>query len=310
MLRAAARYCRHVPGPVPVVDLESPGVVEQIGAACEEIGFLVVTGHGVPGGLVERMRDVSRAFFDLPAGEKFELARGEPRRGLPAYRPFRSESLAASTGERTPPDLKESLDWGPAVDGFGWPARPDGLRRAFEDYRSAVGGLGARLRRLFALALDLPEDWFEPAFEGHSSSLRVVNYPAQGAAAEPGQLRAGAHTDYGCMTIIAAEHAPGGLQVRTRAGAWVDVDKPPGAFVVNLGDMMARWTNDRWVATLHRVANPPPEAGGRARRLSLVFFHDPRPDALVECIPTAGAARYEPVTALDYVLAKAGKALA
>jgi isopenicillin N synthase-like dioxygenase len=291
------------------VDLASASAADAIGAACEEIGFLVVTGHGVPRELVERMREVSLAFFDLPIDEKLEFARGAPTRDLPAYRPFRSESLAASTGERTPPDLKESLDWGPAVDGFGWPARPAGLRAAFEDYRAAVSGLGARLRRLFALALELPEDWFEPAFEGHSSSLRVVNYPAQAAAAEPGQLRAGAHTDYGCMTIIAAENAPGGLQVRTRDGAWVDVHAPSGAFVVNLGDMMARWTNDRWVATLHRVANPSPEAGGRGRRLSLVFFHDPRPDAVVECIPTAGAARYAPVTALDYVLGKAGKAL-
>lgn len=293
---------------VPVVDLERSSAVAEIGAACEQIGFLVVTGHGVEWGLVERMREVSRAFFDLPPAAKLELARGEQRLGLPAYRPFRSESLAASTGETTPPDLKESLDWGPAIEGFGWPEKPAGLRGVFESYRAAVGGVGARLRRLFALALDLPEDWFEDTFRGHSSSLRVIDYPAQEAAVEPGQLRAGAHTDYGCMTIIAADGVPGGLQVRTRDGQWVDVEAGPRAFVVNLGDMMARWTNDRWVATPHRVANPPADAGRRARRLSLVLFHDPRPDAIVECIPTGGEPRYEPVTALDYILAKAARA--
>jgi isopenicillin N synthase-like dioxygenase len=301
-----------VPAAVPIVDLESPAAVAEIAAACGRIGFLVVTGHGVAPGDVARMREVSNAFFDLPAHEKLRLASGEPRRGLPAYRPLRTESLAASTGAKAPPDLKESLDWGPAIEGFGWPDRPQELRETFERYREAVNGLGSRLRRLFALALDLPEGWFDATFEGHSSSLRVINYPAQEHEAEPGQLRAGAHTDYGCMTIIAADDVPGGLQVQVRDGGWLDVHAPPGTFVVNLGDMMARWTNDHWVATLHRVANPPSGAGGRARRLSLVFFHDPRPDAVVECIPTCLAPgeqpRYEPVTALDYILAKGARA--
>jgi isopenicillin N synthase-like dioxygenase len=87
--------------------------------------------------------------------------------------------------------------------------------------------------------------------------MRVINYPAPEGEVEPGQLRAGAHTDYGCMTILRTEDAPGGLQVQTRAGEWLDVLAVSGSFVVNLGDMMARWTNDRWAATLHRVTVPP-----------------------------------------------------
>jgi isopenicillin N synthase-like dioxygenase len=145
------------------------------------------------------------------------------------------------------------------VPGYGWPERPPELRRLFEEDLDAVSGLGERLRRLFALALDLPEDWFEDAFRGHSSSMRVINYPAPEEEPEPGQLRAGAHTDYGCMTILRTEDAAGGLQVQTRAGEWLDVQAVPGSFVVNLGDMVARWTNDRWTATLHRVAIPPAE---------------------------------------------------
>jgi isopenicillin N synthase-like dioxygenase len=171
-----------------------------------------------------------------------------------------------------------------------------------------MAGLGGHLRRLFALALGLAEDWFEEAFAGHSSSLRAINYPELAEAAEPGQLRAGEHTDYGCMTILRTENAPGRLQVRNRAGEWVDVQAAPDSFVVNLGDMMARWTNDRWVATLHRVANPPPGPG--SRRQTLVFFHDPRADAVIEAIAAPGAeARYEPVTAGEYVLAKAARAM-
>src|SRR5437870_1475282 len=112
------------------------------------------------------------------------------------------------------------------------------------------------------------------------------------------------------MTILRTEDAPGGLQVRTRRGEWVDVRAAPGSFVVNLGDMMARWTNDRWVATLHRVAVPPPDRAHGSRRQTIVFFHDPRADAVIECIPGCGEPRYEPVTAIEHVQAKAAKALA
>ena len=301
---------------VTVIDLSGDPrrVADEIGTACRQLGFLTVTGHGVPDEVVERTAGVARTFFDLPAQEKSTLAEGDPQPGLPAYRPLRSESLAASLGHRTPGDLKESLDWGPAVPGYGWPSHPPELRAAFEDYFEAVSALGERLRRLFALALDLPEDWFEPAFQGHSSSMRVINYPAPEREIEPGQLRAGAHTDYGCMTILRTEDAPGGLQVQTPAGEWLDVQAVPGSFVVNLGDMMARWTNDRWAATLHRVAVPPADRAARSRRQTIVFFHDPRADALIECIPGCAdadhPARYEPVTALDHVRSKAAKALA
>ncbi len=299
---------------VPVINIsgERRQVIEQIGHACREIGFLTVVAHGVPEVLVERTAAAARAFFDLHAEQKLLLADGEPTLGLPAYRPLRSESLAASLGQRTPGDLKESLDWGPAVPGFGWPERPPELRGLFEEYFDALGSLGERLRRLFALALDLPEDWFEDSFHGHSSSMRVINYPNPEGEAEPGQLRAGAHTDYGCMTILRTQVAPGGLQVQTRDGDWLEVEAVPGSFVVNLGDMMARWTNDRWAATLHRVAVPPAERRLGSRRQTIVFFHDPRADAVIECIPgcadEADRPRYEPVTALEHVLAKAAKA--
>ena len=296
---------------VPVIDLSggTSQVVAEVGRACREIGFLTVVGHGVPDDVVGGTAAAARAFFDLPTEEKLRLTRGEATSGLPVYRPLRSESLAGSLGETTPGDLKESLDWGPAVPGYGWPARPAGLRDRFEAYFEELGALGGRIHRFFALALDLPEDWFEPFFRGHSSSIRAVNYPSPEGEVEPGQLRAGAHTDYGCMTILRTEEAPGGLQVRTRAGDWLDVHAVPGSFVVNLGDMMARWTNDRWPATLHRVAVPPADAAARSRRQTLVFFHDPRADAVIECIPSCTDAddppRYEPITALDHVLEKA-----
>jgi isopenicillin N synthase-like dioxygenase len=299
---------------VPVIDISgaTDDVVGEVGAACERIGFLTVAGHGVSEGLVAATAAAARAFFDRPDDEKRALAVGEPTLGLPAYRPLRSERLAASLGHATPGDLKESLDWGPAVPGFGWPERPEELRDLFEEYYAALASLGERLRRLFALALGLPEDWFEDAFRDHSSSVRVINYPEPEGEVEPEQLRAGAHTDYGCMTILRTEDSPGGLQVQARTGEWLDVRAVPGSFVVNLGDMMARWTNDRWTATLHRVVVPPPDARLGSRRQTIVFFHDPRTDAVIDCIPGCAdethPPRYEPVTALEHVNAKAAAA--
>ena len=292
---------------VPVIDISGDPrkVAAEVGAACGELGFLTVVGHGVPDDVAERAASATHAFFDLPEAEKRALADGEPVFGLPAYRPLRSESLAASLGQKTPGDLKESLDWGPLVPGFGWPEQPPALREAFETYYATVSGLGARLRGLFARALGLPENWFDEAFRGHSSSMRAVNYPPPAGEIEPGQLRAGAHTDYGCMTILRTEDAAGGLQVQTRAGEWLDVHAVPGSFVVNLGDMMARWTNDQWAATLHRVAVPPADLRAGSRRQTIVFFHDPRADAVIECIPGCGTPRYEPVSALEHVNAKA-----
>src|SRR5260370_41890179 len=124
---------------IAVVDL-SAASPEEIGRACEEIGFLTVVGHGVPDGLVERMAQVSRSFFEQPEAVKLGFADGGPAPGLPAYRPLRSESLAASLGTVTPGDLKESLDWGPAVPGFGWLSCE--LRAAWPDYFESPPGLG------------------------------------------------------------------------------------------------------------------------------------------------------------------------
>jgi isopenicillin N synthase-like dioxygenase len=152
--------------------------------------------------------------------------------------------------------------------------------------------------RIFALALGLDEHWFADKIDDHCSTLFANHYPAQDTPPLPGQLRLGEHTDFGSLTLLHQDDAPGGIEVRDPAGAWRPVPHVPGAFVVNIGDLMARWTNDRWVSTLHRVVNPPSDRRGEAR-LSLPFFHQPNADALIECIPTCAGEndppRYEPV---------------
>ena len=138
-----------------------------------------------------------------------------------------------------------------------------------------MNDVGARLRHVFARALDRDADFFEPLFDDRASSLRVINYPEVESRAEDGELRAGAHRDYGFLTILRSENVAGGLEVQLRGGEWIPVDTPPDSFVVNLGDMLEEWTDGRWVSTLHRVATPPPNTAD-TRRQSLVFFHNPR----------------------------------
>jgi isopenicillin N synthase-like dioxygenase len=219
------------------------------------------------------------------------------------YSPVASEALAASRGERTPGDLKQMLDYGPLWPGNEWPSAPEGLRESHEAYYAALSTLAGHLRRAFALAAGLPEDAFEPSFTNHLSSLRVIDYPEPTAPPEPGQLRAGAHSDYGFVTILLSQASAGGLQAQTRAGDWIDVPSIDGAYVVNIADALMRMTNDHWVSTPHRVVNPPAGAAN-TRRQSIPYFHNPDPGAMVRCLePFVTAerpARYEAISYAEY----------
>jgi len=162
--------------------------------------------------------------------------------------------------------------------------------------------------RVFALALDLPEHYFDSAIDDPISAMRMLNYPHTNVPPEPGQLRAGAHSDYGSLTILLADAAPGGLEIRSPEGKWVAVPNLPGAFIVNIGDLMALWTNDRWVSTLHRVVNPSADSSGSTRRQSFAFFHQPNWSAEISCIPTCLAAgerpKYAPARSGEYLMNK------
>lgn len=278
---------------IPIIDMSgftagdpasSAGVVDAVRGACEEIGFFVVTGHGVPEALITRMYDTSRAFFDLPPGQKARVAETGARRGGLMHFGFEAERLAGTRGEATPGDLKESLDYGPHFWGDAWPGEPAGLEAVWHEYYRALSGLAGDIRGIFTAAIGLPAGYLDDKFDDHMSTLRVLDYPDTGIAPLPGQLRAGAHTDYGVLTILRSEDKPGGLQVLNRAGAWLDVPAVAGGFVVNIGDAMMRWTNDRWVSTLHRVVNPPADARGSCRRQSIAFFHNLNRDAVIECL--------------------------
>jgi isopenicillin N synthase-like dioxygenase len=294
-----------------------------IGRACETIGFFQVVGHRVPATLIADVRAVSLAFFDLPPEEK---ARCRPPAGvlLRGYTPPETNTLSRSRRIETPPDFRELLSAGSAkVTGAEypehagarlfynpniWPARPAGLVGRFTAYVGAMEDLSRDLMRLFALGLELPETFFDDKIDNHFGVFHALHYGARRAAPQPGQLRAGAHSDFGSLTILYPPAGGDGLEVLAPAGRWVAVDATPGAFVINIGDLMQRWTNDRWTSTLHRVVNPSDTSGWRERRLSLGFFCHPNYDAPVACLPSCRAAgarpKYDDILAGEYMRQK------
>ena len=295
----------------------------RVGRACADIGFFTVVHHGVARPLVEEMYDVSRRFFDLPLAAKLKVKRPKPEQSR-GYIGVGDEHLAYSLGNAGTTDLKEFFAIGPvdvpdeeyyyrpaAYPAFAhnlWPERPEGFRRVWTDYYHAMAALARQIARMFALALALPEDFFRPSIDRHISGIRVLNYPDQPEPPAPGQLRAGAHSDYGAFTILKTEDAPGGLQVFNRRQEWVDVPSVPDSFVVNIGDLMMHWTNDRFVSTLHRVVNPPRDHALGSRRQSTAFFFQPNYDALIACLPTCCGPdrppKYAPVTSGEHRLRK------
>lgn len=300
---------------IPVIDLahfyrgsaqDKAKLAQEINRACEDIGFLTIINHAVKPEIINNMKQITRTFFDSTVGIKREVPMTDE---YPyGYSGYKEEILSKGYGDKQAlADLKESFAIGPynpaaLMPAVRWPSQPLHMSKHWLAYYNAMEHLSHDLLRLFALALNLPENWFDDKIDHHRSSLRALNYPAQSSLPNSDQqLRAGAHTDYGSLTILLQDHV-GGLQVKTRAGAWQDVPYIPDAFVINLGDLMARWTNDRWVSTLHRVKPSIP------RRESIAFFHNINHDHLVTCLPTCitanNPAKYQPILAWDHLMEK------
>ena len=304
---------------VPILDLsrDDAALAPALHAAFTEIGFVAVTHHGVPRPLIDDLYRVAGAFFDLPAEARQAVGRRRPEHNR-GYVAVGGETLARLAGQQTPPDHKEVYTIGPldvpdtpyyaapeAYPSFVpnlWPERPAELRPVMTEYWHAVTALAGRLLGIAALSLGLPRDYFAGRTDRHISMLRLICYPPYRQAPEPGQLRAGVHTDLNMLTLVHADSDTGGLEVRARDGTWIAPVTSGDAYVVNVGDILMRWTNDLWVSTPHRVVNPP--AGWGARRLSVPFFFQANYDTLVECLPTCLAPgampKYPPVTVGAY----------
>jgi isopenicillin N synthase-like dioxygenase len=300
---------------VPLIDLAAHDASDRIGDACERVGFFGIVNHSVPTQVLDALWVTAREFFDLPLTEKNTIAM--PYAGYPyGYAPVAYEALARSVGAASLPDLKESLAIGP-VDPAGhafldpdeasvwspnlWPVALPHLQPQWEEAYRQFANLSARLLRKMAVALGLDETYFNTMIDRHTSAMRALNYPVLYGSGE-GQQRAGAHTDYGTLTVLFPDPAVGGLEIQRPDGTWASVPPEPDVLVVNLGDAMARWTNDRWRSTLHRVV--PTEQ----RRQSIAFFHNANWDAVIDCLPTCRdanePARYEPMRAGPHLMGK------
>jgi isopenicillin N synthase-like dioxygenase len=313
---------------VPVIDIsrDPDSVGKQLDEVCRTVGFFQIVGHGIDPAVADGAWMAATRFFDLPVEGKMTVAR--PSRHYPyGYIPVAGESLAHSLGGATPPDLKEVFNVGPIIRPAStfddpnqkwvyspnlWPAALPDLKAAWTAYYGAMVVLCDHLMSLFARGLGLAPDFFADKLDQAPNALRAINYPERDVAPLPGQLRAGAHTDYGTLTVL-RQDAVGGLEVLDLVGNWVGVESVPGTFVINIGDLLARWTNDRWKSTLHRVVDPAAATQKRARRQSMPFFQNANWSAQITCLPTClepgESPKYETVLAGPHLMSKFRKSV-
>ncbi len=265
-------------------------VAWEVHKAARDTGFFYLTGHGVPSELMERQLACARLFFDQPLDKKLEvrLSKSPVMRG---YDPIGQQALDVDS----PPDLKESFVLGreltpdhpfvrrglPFEGPNQWPAGIEGFRPQMEAYTTAMAELGRSLARILSLSLDLPEDYLDEGVAEPNCAVRLLRYPPQPANAAFNQLGAGAHTDWGLLTILLQDDR-GGLEIRNADGIWIRADPIPGALVINLGDMVPRMTNGLYHSNLHRVLN---NVAGTDRYSVATFFNPPF-DYVFACAPT------------------------
>jgi len=304
---------------VPTVDLtpwfagERDAVAAEVDRALQDWGFFLVTGHGVPAAARAAVRAAARRFFALPAATKSRYAVTVGGRG---WLPPGVEANGYAEGTQTPPDLKESFAAGadrptgePEVDAYWfvpnvYPAEVPELEVAVVDYLARMRELADELLRVCAAALGVEPDFFT-RHTGHATHTMNVNwYPPMQLTGPPqdNQFRIGPHTDFGTVTILDREPGAGGLQVWSPEDGWADAPYDPDAFTINTGDLLARWSGDRWKSNRHRVL--PPQADAPDEDLvSLVFFYEADHDTVVHALrpPIGRPNEHEPVIAREFL---------
>jgi isopenicillin N synthase-like dioxygenase len=318
---------------VPAVDIapyvvggtpdQKAAVAAAIDIACREVGFIQIHGHGIDSQLIAGLSEAMNAFFGLPLEAKNGWRR--PASENRGYSPPKSESLSLSLGVESASrmnDFFEAYNVGRSVDDYPtvpadvaahyaantWPAI-EGFEAKVTAYFAEAERVAVTMTTIFAAALGVPSGFFDDLTDHSINLLRMNNYalPEGTDVALDGDLTGmGEHTDYGIVTILWADQVRG-LQVLGGDGRWHDVSPEDGALLVNLGDLTARLTNERWLSTLHRV-KPPVIDGTIQRRRSAAFFHDGNADAVVAPLPACVDERhpplYRPVTVDQHVRAK------
>ncbi|MFD2645926.1 isopenicillin N synthase family dioxygenase [Pseudomonas japonica] len=299
---------------IPVIDVSAlregreipKALVMEIDKACREIGFFTIINHGIDAAVIDEVLAQTRAFFDLPQDLKdsVEIHKSPYMRGYFNQGADKSDGILGDVKEgfdmasdlsRDDPYVQAGLPfYGPNA----WPEFQPSFKPVMLDYHAQALALGQNLLKVFALALEMPEDYFHDKFVKPMAQLRVLRYPPT-PHREGQAIGAGEHTDFGWITMIAQDGA-GGLEVKNAAGEWIAVTPIESALVVNVGDLMSLWTNDRYTATIHRVLN-----NGNQVRYSAAFFMDPDYKAKVTCLPSCishdNPRKYEPIVAGEYM---------
>lgn len=311
---------------IPLIDLdrwfegtaaERSAIAGEVDRHLQRCGFLVVTNHRVPAEVIDACRSEARTFFHQNDEAKAEVAmtpsvyRGWVGPGL--------ESNAASYGVDTPPDLKEAFSYGPidvadealrteVPDSYGenpWPTSTPGLQSASEAWWRSARWLHDELLDVLSLALDLPLTTLRDLSTSPTANVTINWYgPRNANEPLPNQFRVGPHTDFGLLTVLDREPGHGGLQIKDEDQNWVDAPYVPGSLTINTGDLIKRWTNDRWCSNEHRVL-PPPLEYPTEELISLVYFGEPTYDTVVEtfdsCVSEDNPAKYPPILSRTYL---------
>ncbi len=306
------------PDEIPIIDFAgvrardaaaSRAAAREVHRACTGVGFFYIAGHGISSDVIEAAAGAARRFFAFPPEAKRSVAANANHRG------FHAKGDALMYGA-IKPDAKEfysiGLELGPDDPNVrageplrgpnNWPSFMPELRPALYRYFEAMGACGAHLLRVVALSLGLDEAFFVPRYTKPLQRTQIIYYPPQPPMIEADQFGVAPHSDYGCITLLWQDDN-GGLQVMNAASkSWIDAPPIPGTLVINVGDLLARWTNGRFSSTQHRVIN----RSGR-ERYSIATFFDPDFATLIDprdLGTTAAECRYEPVRAGEYILGR------
>lgn len=288
-------------------------VAQEIYRACHQVGFLYLTHHGIPPEAIAHVFDQSCQFFDLPDEEKQAIAWSNEMSNR-GYVGVERERL----DETKPGDLKEAFNVGKEVSTEDvaaenpelvlnqWPAGRDEFRQAVTEFFEVCTEAADRIFRAFAIALQMPESFISDKHQAHNYTLRLLHYPPLANLPKPGQIRAGAHSDYGTLTLLFQDNV-GGLEVQTSTGEWIAAPSISDAVLINTGDLTQRWSNDVFRSTKHRVALPQGKKAG-CDRYSIAFFCQPDAEAEIVCLPSCQSPenppRYPPVTSGEYLLSR------
>ena len=297
-------------------------IAAQVDAAAKQIGFMQIVGHGIPTTVIDALKQGMDDFFDLPLDEKmlWSAPSTEINRG---YSSPLSERLSYSAGVASAADLFEAFNIGSAYTDYPalaldrvaypaniWPTNPESFKPGVQAWFAHAAQVARDMTRIFEVALSLPAQFFAP-YQDHSLDVLRLNHyamPAEPLQLQDKQMGMGAHTDYGIVTVLWADAVSPGLQVLDSTGHWIDATPEPGALLINLGDMMARWTNDRWLSSMHRVLPPLNAQGQVVRRRSAALFHDGNADAVISCLPSCCSdeqpASYPPTTVAEHIQQK------